>query len=317
MSKFVLVIFASILALAGCTSVSGTAPNPPSGSTTPHLYVAMFTNASNNFPGYLLVYNLPLTSGEAPSQTILATAPPPAQGTFDALADDGHKHLAVGYNEPAILIYDEPVTASSSPIATITNGADNFQGLAYDASGNLYAGALGDIVVYDAPLSSASSPSVTLTMPANSWVQQFAIHGNTLAVADCPNANGTGGIYLYSLPLTNASTPTALLNSGTGLCYAGVAFSSTGGIYAAQSNHSKIEYYTSLTTGSSPAFTIASATGIPGNLTVDGSGNLYEATSLTSAGVYRFDAPVSAASTPSVSTTQGFGALSSTIVIGR
>jgi len=64
-----------------------------------------------------------------------------------------------------VLIYSLPLTSSSTPFATITNGIGNACGsyVALDAAGNLYVnGTAAGLSVYSAPLSNSSSPSVSL-----------------------------------------------------------------------------------------------------------------------------------------------------------
>jgi hypothetical protein len=64
-----------------------------------------------------------------------------------------------------VLIYSLPLTSSSTPFATITNGIGNACGgyVALDAAGNLYVnGTTAGLSVYGAPLSNSSSPSFSL-----------------------------------------------------------------------------------------------------------------------------------------------------------
>jgi len=64
-----------------------------------------------------------------------------------------------------VLIYALPLTSSSTPFATITNGVASTCGayVALDAAGNLYAnGTAAGLSVYTPPLSNSSSPSVSL-----------------------------------------------------------------------------------------------------------------------------------------------------------
>jgi hypothetical protein len=72
-------------------------------------------------------------------------------------------------------VFTLPITASSSPAFSLTNGMNIPEAVAFDSSGNLYVGNLGNatVTVYTPPFSAASSPSTTLTVSTG----PFAIFG--------------------------------------------------------------------------------------------------------------------------------------------
>lgn len=76
---------------------------------------------------------------------------------------------SVGNAPGAVFLYALPLTSASTPFATLTSGVGSPEGVAFDASGNLYVSNLstGNVLVFTPPFSSASAPSVTLPTGAN------------------------------------------------------------------------------------------------------------------------------------------------------
>jgi hypothetical protein len=72
-------------------------------------------------------------------------------------------------------VYNLPLTVTSAPAFSITNGINSPEGAAADLSGRLYIGNLSNatVTVYSAPFSAASAPIATVTASAGS----FAIFG--------------------------------------------------------------------------------------------------------------------------------------------
>ena len=70
--------------------------------------------------------------------------------------------------------YGLPLSNTSVPAFAITTGVNVPEAIAFDASGNMYVGNLGNstVTVYAPPFSAASAPAVTLTLPGT-----FAIFG--------------------------------------------------------------------------------------------------------------------------------------------
>jgi WD40 repeat protein len=298
-----------ILVTAGCKT--GTIMNPPSAAIPARLYVANAANSADSSPGSLMVFALPFSSNVAPLVTV---APPAAnEGPF-GLALDGSHRLWVGYQNKTIAVYKLPLTHASTPQFSISTPAGVAGTLAFDGSGNLMAGIGNSVYVFPAPLSSGSTSSFSFLLPngAGCCVQQFAVHGSTLAVATFIGVSDH--IYVYSLPLTAASTPTASITTGGSQGYSGVAFDASGNLYAAGGNPQQIEIYAPPFTNASTPTTIISTAALAydQNLAFDSSGNLYYTTSEHSglpSGLYEYSPPFTAASTPSAQTTIGFGAL--------
>ncbi len=311
-------VLALCAALAACSSGGGSSPTPPTGgqSSGSKLYVANYENSSNTFPGNILVFDLPLTSGESPAVTLTS---PDAGGGFFGLALDGTTELAASDSTPEIDFYTLPLSASSTPSFKITGSATSAAyGLAFDSSGDLVTGANGTLAEYTEPLSSTSTPSATTTVPnsASDDILEIAIHGSTLAVATCPGGGASGAIYIYSLPLTDGALQTATIASAADECYTGVAFASGSSIYATNETSEKIEYYSSLATSSSPAYSFDDFDGIATNLALDSSGNLYLDTQLAPY-VYEFAAPSSSTTAYTLSTSKGLGDVPLGMTIGN
>lgn len=74
-----------------------------------------------------------------------------------------------------LLVYTLPLSNTSTPAATITQGINNPAGVAIDASGDIYVSNMGNstISVYAPPFSNTSSPTLTLTVPSASLYGLF------------------------------------------------------------------------------------------------------------------------------------------------
>ncbi|HEY9086495.1 MAG TPA: hypothetical protein VIN40_11270 [Candidatus Tyrphobacter sp.] len=308
--------FALAAVMTACSS-SGTTMNPPGAQIAARLYVANFTNSGQFFPGSLLAFALPFAGNSPPLVTL---APPAANEGPIGLALLG-KQLFVGYQQQ-VAVYKLPLTPSSVPAYQITPPvAGTVQGLAFDSSGNLIAGVANNVYVFIAPLSSSSSSAFNFTLPngAGCCLQQFAVHGSQIAIADDKGINDH--IYVYALPLTAASVPTASMTTGAGQSYSGVAFDSSGKLYAAGVSPQQIEVYAPpFTSLSVPITKISTATlASPQSLCFDSQGNLYYTTSKTAtlaSTLYEYVAPFTAASTPAGQTTISFGALLGNCIAG-
>jgi hypothetical protein len=66
-------------------------------------------------------------------------------------------------------VYNLPITSSSAPAFSITQGMNIPEAVALDCFGNLYVGNLGNstVAVYNPPFSASSAPSTSLVMPAS------------------------------------------------------------------------------------------------------------------------------------------------------
>ncbi|MHB8140551.1 MAG: hypothetical protein ACYDHD_04730 [Vulcanimicrobiaceae bacterium] len=311
----------AVLAATACSS-TGTSPNPlPTATPLPqYVYVANYNNMAGSKTGNLVVFSLPLSSGESPSVTL--PAPQSGAGAMGIAQNAGQ--LAVKWGGAQVIsVYAKPITDTSAPLLSFSasdpaNGGAplNLFSLAYDSSGNLYGGTqFGQIVEYTAPLSSSSTPAIHVSLPNSGSYPVVAVNGTTLAVGTFSPA----AIYIYSLPLSNTSTPMATIAPASA-AYADVAFDSLGNLYAVNW-HTGIEVYKPpFGNSSTPAFTIPEAmSGAPGALALDSANDLFEEVGNAAASMElgEYPATVSASSVVTNSTTSGLDAPWTEITIGN
>ncbi len=146
---------------AGLTSAIGTGLD-----NLGNLYVANAGASTSN----LYVFASPYTGAPA------VTTPGLAATAYRKMAGSGTTLFvcSVAGTTGRIDAYGLPLSNASAPAFAITTGVNVPEAIAFDASGNMYVGNLGDatITVYAPPFSAASAPSVTLTIPGT-----FAIFG--------------------------------------------------------------------------------------------------------------------------------------------
>ena len=128
--------------------------------------------------------------------------------------------LFVGENTN-IDVFSLPLTASSTPIASLNSGVFNPYRTTVDASGNLWVANesggsqnKGSIEEFTKPFSSAETPAVTIAWPVGGtstsyspWGIAFDSAGN-LYVSDYVGGSNNGGLLEFAPPITSASTPT-------------------------------------------------------------------------------------------------------------
>ena len=121
----------------------------------------------------------------------------------------------------SVYIFSLPLTASSTPIATLSSGISSVHRSAVDASGNLWvanqnggAGYHGSIEEFTKPFTTGEAPAVTILMPVgggstsiNPFGIAFDAAGN-LYVTNGNGGAGSGGLLEFSPPITSASKPT-------------------------------------------------------------------------------------------------------------
>jgi hypothetical protein len=129
-------------------------------------------------------------------------------------------------------------------------------GLAYDASGNLFAGgsmfpSSGDVEEY-----AGNVLLVHITAPI--FVTSVAVSASQLAVAGSTGSPCAGTVLIYTLPLTSSSTPSATITNGVGgNCRYFVALDSVGYLYVSGTAPGLSAYAPPLTNSSSPSATLA------------------------------------------------------------
>ncbi len=139
----------------------------------------------------LYVANSGLTSDMlvfAPPYTGAPIATPGAVGS-------AYRKLAVGGTQVFVCsvlpgvgrvdVYSLPITATSTPAFTITNGINLPEAVALDAAGNLYVGNLASaaVTVYSPPFSASSAPTTSLVMSPS----PFSIFGIAISGSCVPN----------------------------------------------------------------------------------------------------------------------------------
>ena len=133
--------------------------------------------------------------------------------------------LFVGENAD-VDIFSLPLTASSTPIATLSRGISRVFRSAVDARGNLWvanqhggASNEGSIEEFTKPFSTGEIPAVRISMPVgggstsyNPWGIAFDAAGN-LYVTNTYGGTGNGGLLEFSPPITSASKPTVAIET--------------------------------------------------------------------------------------------------------
>lgn len=121
----------------------------------------------------------------APPYSAAPTVTPLVSGVFERNAVSGSQLFVADSTSPGrVAVYNLPVTGSSTPAFSITNGINQATATDVDASGNLLVTNYGNhsVAVYSAPYSSSSSP-VTIT----------SINPPTAALLGLAVGSGTAG----------------------------------------------------------------------------------------------------------------------------
>jgi len=173
------------IALSPLGELAGTESTGPISSPFLHLYASPFTNQTMSTTTLVLSSVGAGLAFDAAGNLFIGGSSTPSNGVIqeyngnrlttllnindvfitgvamnaNELAVAGVKQQSSGFDAPEVLVYALPLTLSSVPLATITNGvAGNFAAL--DAAGNLYVSSVsGGLGVYAAPLSNTSSPT--------------------------------------------------------------------------------------------------------------------------------------------------------------
>lgn len=264
------------------TSTPTVAPtSTPAG--TQHLYVA------NGSGGNVLEYTSPFSSASAPSVKLNIG------GNVWGVASDS-SYVAVEDSTGFIYIFAQPLSSSASPVAQFQAGSQGAQ-LLFDSAGNLYTGdERTEVLEYSPPFSSTSTPAKVI----NGTTASFSLamdYNNNLYAGDL----GMNQIEIFASPYT--SSPTQVAQPGT----YGLASYATY-LYGADASGKAIDVYNlPMTSGSTPAFTIANTD--PHALAADVStGTLYVGDQHGGTGSGSIDVysqPLSGASTPAYTMTSG------------
>jgi hypothetical protein len=256
------------VAIAGCSSSSNMNASPPPPPPPPpappppppptgRLYVGL-----DDLPGSILVYNLPLTNGAAPTTTVAHDANNGMTVNSTTLAVTDIENYSVAF-------YTLPLTSASAPYATWLQG--NLASPLFVSSGALYYGATNMINVYTPPFTSTSTPSSHIATAGFSFARMavdpsghvYQIAGNVISVVYngvltttltatpgtefrapaasatqlfvCETNGSANHVYVYALPLTSTSTPTLIMNPNTD-APSDCALDSSGNLYIASAH---------------------------------------------------------------------------------
>jgi hypothetical protein len=124
-----------------------------------NLYISNTGGSGSNTFGYLIVYAPPYTGVPIISSSVFGA-------NYRKIAISGTQLFAASVaGTGRVDVYSLPITTSSAPAFSITNGTNLPEAVALDAAGNLHVGNLGSatVTVYGPPFSASSAPSVTLT----------------------------------------------------------------------------------------------------------------------------------------------------------
>src|SRR5947209_3012913 len=186
-------------------------------------------------------------------------------------------HLYVGNDNAGAQIfqYNLPLTAASTPNFTIT-ATNNVVSVAVDANGNLAAGLPnGNIDYFQAPLSGTSVPNLTFSNggASNNGQGAFLANGNLWA------ATVSNKVNRFNIP--TVGTPAGFVTDAGMVSGIGVAIDPA------------------ITGASTPAFALTIGVNTPEGIALDPAVNLYIG-NLSDATVTVYNAPVTAASAPSI-----------------
>jgi hypothetical protein len=218
----------------------------------------------------------------------------------------GHVYVLDNGVSPAIVKeFALPLSASSTPIATITTpAATNARALAVDASNNLWVPSLGGTIYeFVGPFSGSVTPAPTITLTSGLNGPEglaFDSLGNLYAVN-----NGGVTVAIFNAPLTNAEPVSGTL-AGIAGDSRGIAIDGAGHVYV-QEDIGNIDRFNGpppFASGTMPSFIDPAATtglSFAGGQAADVSGNLYACDFIS--GLYVFanaQTSFSASSMPSV-----------------
>jgi hypothetical protein len=225
------------LALTACGgSTYSATPVTPLAPAVTHLYVG-----DDQTPGFMRVYELPLTAASTPVASIPMSSP--------INIGSNASNVAVTTLSGSVNIFTQPLTSASLPIATFNSTGSGIP--FFTASGSLIQAGGTKVNVYTPPFSNSSVPSSTIAVPGTA-AQNLAIDpaGNIYVGSDANTigaivggvlttivtapagtqfrgmaatatqlfvvefGGGSQGIDVFSLPLTAASTPVATIDNG-------------------------------------------------------------------------------------------------------
>jgi len=220
------------------------------------LYVANFGNSNAAVARRIQVFTQPIANGATASFSIICGGKP------EDVAIDSSGNLYVA--EPladVIEVFNAPLSGASPLAFSITNGAGDARGLAFDASGRLFVYGGSGIQVYNAPFSSGSAPAFTLTaVGLNDHGIAFDASGNLFAVG------GSGTVNVYLAPFSNGQSPAFSFSATPTTSNDYLAFDRANNLYVPGEDGNVYVTMPPYSAGSTPAFHFA----VPGGLSIPG-----------------------------------------------
>jgi len=193
--------------------------------------------ATGDSAGNITIFNGPVTGSASASATFKN-----GTSTFvDNLAFNSAGDLFAATNSNSINVFTHPLTSASTPSQVITNvNLSSSVGIVLDSANNLIVSnspspAGSNLLVLAPPYTGL--PVVTAMVPAASY-RQMAISGTQLFIVN--SQVSLSKIDVYNLPITAASAPAFLISNGIfggSISGAGVAFDSSGNLYAGLSGN--------------------------------------------------------------------------------
>jgi hypothetical protein len=208
------------------------------------------------------VNNQPDVAADVASDSpVVDSSPDVASDAGDASDGGGpvHAYVTNFQSSPGLLVYNLPLTPSSTPAVTLTSGLSGptdveiigNQLMVLDRGG-------AKVVLFNLPITSQSAPAISFSMDANADDAAFDAQGNLWI-------GGLGGVIEeFTAPLSNASTKALTLSIPTGNAFA-LAFDTNGNLYAGgYSNGGIYVYAPPITAQSTPVITNLVASGPTG-----------------------------------------------------
>jgi hypothetical protein len=266
--------------LTGYAVVPGTAPIPVDGMTIPQTLSAqglgvgangLAVDANGDLWAVLsnvntvVEYTPPFASSSTPSLTLTNVLLGPTNLAFDAqgalwvttFQNPNDPKNVSHVHATEVSEYTPPFSSSSAPVVSISQGIFVANGVAFDASGNMWVANFGNdataVLEYTKPFTAASTPSTTLAANCTGISGLAFDASGDLAIA-CPNGGADGSVLAFTGPLTPASVTNVSITSGINGPSA-VAFDASGNLWVAN-EFSGVTAYSAATHAPIPNFTI-------------------------------------------------------------
>ncbi len=222
-----------------------------------------------------------------------------------------HMYISESTTSGAVLVYDMPVTSSSTPVATLP--LDYPDELFVDKQGRLFVPISGGtdegiVQVYKTPLTSSSTPAFSLTVcDQDCYPEAVAEDSNGNVYVSLPYGEPVCCLAAFSAASigsgTSVSSPSVIAPSnGTTFGYPfGLAIDSGNNLFAADTEAaggSLLQFSTPLSATSTPTETVTGSTGYEYGVLVDSSNHIYVSNFTACGSVSVFDEPVTSSSTP-------------------